>query len=555
MVSASDGRAVAAWLRRPAALHFLYLAIALVLLLQVGLAFTKSINWDEFFHFSQIHQHLLDRPAPWLQAPFVALFFWVPSLPGDNIDHILFIRLLILPFELVAIAGIVAMASRLAGLETALLCGLIYATGGYVFLHGFALRSDMIAASLLMTALWIGLCRPLRRTEMTIAALLVGLAFLSTIKAVLYAPAFLGVALFRLEAARRRGVLVGAAILLLCTGLLLLALTPHLPAAGPAGVLRDIGELGRASVDRMFSGGLLRQGGWLVRQIAFAPLFSAAIFGAALYACWPGRDRKERFLILLMLAPLASIAVYRNAFPYHYAFVLAPAAVAIAPVVDRLQRRFGVVAIAALPIAGGLLLFIAEDRDVLARQRLIDAGVHQIFPVPVAYIDNSGMVGDFPRAVPHFASGWGLENYVRSGVPQYGQALHAEPVPMLLANNAILRSPFGDTPYRGPLHPQDAEILRTNYIPHWGRVFVAGRAIAPGTAPVTINVAVPGRYTIEGASVGIDGTIYHAGDVVTLRRGVHRVAGERPAKVTLRWGKHLPRPDFAWPSGPIYTQY
>ena len=537
------------------ALHLLYLALALVLLLQVALVFTKSVNWDEYFHFSQIHQHLLGRPAPWLQAPFVALFFWVPSLPGDNIDHILFVRLLILPFELVTIASVAAMASRLAGRETALLCGLIYATGGYVFLHGFALRADMIAASLLMTALWIGLCRPLRRTEMTIAALLVGLAFLSTIKAVLYAPAFLGVALFRLQEARRRGVLVVAAIFLLCASLLLLALTPHLPTAGPASVLRDIGELGRASIDRMFSGGLFRQGGWLVRQIVLAPLFSAAILGAALYACWRGRDRRERLFILLMLAPLATIAVYRNAFPYHYAFVLAPAAVAIAPVVDYLRRRFGAVAVATLPIAGAVLLFISEDHDVLPRQRLIDAGIQQIFPVQVTYIDNSGMVGDFPRAVPHFASGWGLENYTRSGVPQYSRALHAEPVPMLLANNAILRSPLGDTPYRGPLHPRDAEILRTNYIPHWGRVFVAGRVIAPGTAPVTIDVAVPGRYTIEGAGVGIDGTTYRAGDVVTLSRGVHRVAGERSAKVTLRWGKHLPRPDFAWPSGPIYTEY
>src|SRR3546814_15914199 len=74
---------------------------------------------------------------------------------------------------------------RFADRETALLCGLIYATGGYVFLHAFALRADMIAAALLMTALWLILCRPLRGREIALILLLVGLAFVSTIKAVL----------------------------------------------------------------------------------------------------------------------------------------------------------------------------------------------------------------------------------------------------------------------------------------------------------------------------------------------------------------------------------
>lgn len=554
MTAATSGKVVAAW-QRAAALPLLHLALVLVLLLQLGLVFTKSINWDEFFHFSQIHQHLLGRPASWLQAPFVALFFWVPSLPGGTIDHILLIRLLILPFELVTIAAIAAMARRLVGHETALLCALIYAAGGYVFLHGFALRADMIAAALLMTALWIGLCRPLRPAEMAMVAGLVGLAFLSTIKSVLFAPAFLGVALFRLEQPRQRRLLAGTVALLFCAGLLLLALAPHLPASGPGGVLRDIGDLGRASTHRMFSGGLFRQGDWLVRQILFAPLFAAAIVAALFHACSPDRDRRERLLILLLLAPLATVAVYRNAFPYHYAFILAPAAVAVAPVVDRLRRRLGAVAAATLSVAGALLLFIAEDHDVLPRQRLIDAAVHQMFPVPVTYIDNSGMIGDFPRAVPHFASGWGLQNYVRSGVPRYSQALNAEPVPMLLANNAILRTPFGGQPYRGPLHPRDVEILRANYIPHWGRVFVAGRVIAPGAASVTIHVAVPGRYTVEGGPVRIDGKDYRAGEVVTLDWGAHRIAGPRAAEATLRWGVHLRRPDFAWPSGPIYTVY
>src|SRR3546814_3682813 len=111
----------------------------------------------------------------------------------------------------------------------------------------------MSAAALLMTALWLILCRPLRGREIALILLLVGLAFVSTIKAVLYAPAFLGVLLFRLEKPRHRRALASAAIMVALAGLALLWLAPHLPTTGPVGVLRDIGDLGRASVDRMFS--------------------------------------------------------------------------------------------------------------------------------------------------------------------------------------------------------------------------------------------------------------------------------------------------------------
>src|SRR3546814_4039904 len=85
MASVAGPLGFAARLRRPTAVQLLCAMLAGVLLLQVELVFSKSVNWDEFFHFSQIHQHLLGRPAPWLQAPFVALSFWVPALPGDNL--------------------------------------------------------------------------------------------------------------------------------------------------------------------------------------------------------------------------------------------------------------------------------------------------------------------------------------------------------------------------------------------------------------------------------------------------------------------------------------
>lgn len=553
-VSAVRAKGHAARLRRPTVVQLLCGMLAFVILLQIELVFSKSVNWDEFFHFSQIHQHLLGRPAPWLQAPFVALFSWVPSLPGDNIDHIQLIRFLTLPFEVVAIAAIAGIVRYFSNRETAVLCGLLYATGGYVFLHAFALRADMIAAALLMVALWMGMCRPLRSVEIAAIILLVGLAFVSTIKTVLYMPAFLGVALYRLERPGHRWALAGAAMLSVLAGATLLWSTPYLPTSGLFGVARDIGELGRASIDRMFSGGIFPQSAWLVRQIVFSPLLSIAILGATLYACWPGRGLMERIVALSFLAPLATVAIYRNAFPYHFAFILPPAVVAAWPAVDRLRRRYGAITVALFPLAGALLLSFIEDREVLPRQRVIQTGIHMIFPEPVTYIDNSGMVGDFPRAINHFASGWGLDIYFRAGEPLYKQAIETERVPLLLANNVVLQQVFGDADH-GALLPDDEKILRENYVRHWGAVFVAGKTIPAGSQPVAFDVAIPGTYMIEGGAVVVNGTYYPVGSVIALRRGLHHASGTRAAAVTLRWGEKLPRPKFAWPDGPILTAY
>ena len=535
--------------------RFLYGALLIVLALQVELVFSKSVNWDEFFHFSQIHQHLLGRPAPWLQSPFVALFSWVPSLPGDNIAHIQLIRLLILPFEIVTIAAIIGTARRFASLETALLCGLLYATGGYVFLHAFALRADMIAAALLSLAMWISLYRPLRAREMTATLLLVALAFLSTIKAVLYAPVFLGIALFRIKNPKARLALAVMAAAAPLVAALLLWGAPMLPAGGVSGVLRDIGELGKDAGERMFSDGLFPQMWALQNQIMLAPLLAITVLLASIHACLPGRSGVERILLLSLLAPLATIAIYRNAYPYHFAFILPPAMVAVAAAIDPVLRRVGVVSPGMILLGGALLLSFVEDRSVLPRQRAVLAGIHVIFPEPVVYIDNSGMAGDFPRAINHFSSGWGIANYRRMGEPLYSQAMAVEPVPMLLANNLILGQAFTDIDRGDGLLPADRRVLQDNYIVHWGWVYVAGKNIPAGVDPLIWRVAVPGIYTVEGNDVVIDGTRRSEGSLVHLTRGAHLIAGARVAHATLRWGDHLRKPTAPWPGEPFFTLY
>jgi hypothetical protein len=529
--------------------------IAIGVAMQVELVFSKSINWDEFFHFSEIHSHLLNRSAQWLQVPYVWLFSWMPSLPGDNITHIQIIRLLTLLFELATVALIAAAVMRIAGREEALFCGLLYVTGGYVFLHAFSVRGDMIAAALLMAALWIFMCRPLRGVETTACVVLVALAFVSTIKSVLYAPAFLGVALFRMKKPAHRWILVALTAAVIAAGALVLRLAPVLPSEGAGGLLRDIGMLGRDSVARMFSAGLFPQPEWLRRQVLMAPLLSAALVLAFVGIIASRRTPVERILLLCLLLPFCTVAFYRNAFPYHYAFILPPAMIAVAPAVRSLLQRYGPLPLGLPLLAIAALLSVTQDRRVIDRQRTVVAGLHEIFPHPVTYIDDCGMLGDFPRAVDQFASGWALERYRQAGVPIYSRALEAEPVPLFLADSDILSDLQFDNRDRGLLMPEDELAIGNNYIRHWGEAFVAGKRFAAGEEPQEFQIVIPGTYTVEDGQIVIDGTPYSAGDLIQLSRGAHTASGSRATKVTLRWGDHLRRPAYAWPNGRLFTEF
>lgn len=537
------------------ATHVTLAAITVVILMQIELVFTKSINWDEFFHFNYIHRHLQGLPTPWLQVPFVWLFSWVPSLPGDNITHIQVIRLLILPFELAAVGAIVACARSIVGRQEALLCGLFYVTGGYVFLHAFALRADMIAASLLTVALCIALCRPLRAAEIASVTILIVLAFISTIKSVFYAPAFLGVALYRVQKPSHRWIVAVAAVVILTIGALILWVAPLLPGDGVAGILRDVGHLGRNAIDRMFSAGLFPQRRWLLGQMFWSPVLSLTVVLAVVTVFWKGREPRERVLLVSLLLPLCTVAVYRNAYPYYFVFILPPVMIAIAPAVGMLARRYGQLPLILCLLATAVILSASEDRSVLERQRTIQAGIHEIFPTPVTYIDDCGIIGDFPRAVNHYASGWALVNYRSAGQPTYRMAMETTPVPLVLADTGLLGSVCFDFLYRAALLPEDHKAIRENYVQHWGNVFVAGKRIPAGSEEESFYIMVPGSYTVEGGKIVVDGTLYAPGSVIELSRGPHVASGGRLNLVTLRWGENLHRPAYPWPRGAIFTEF
>ena len=535
---------------KPASPAIAIVALALVVLLQVELVFGKSINWDEFFHFSQIHQHLRGEKVQWLQTPHVWLFGWVPGLPGDVIDHIRMIRLLILPFELLTLLVIFDSARRLAGRDAAFVCTLAYLTGGYIFLQGFSLRADMIATGLLMASLWIFMWRPLKALELAAIALLAGLAFVATIKSMFYAPAFLGVLimrrrdLFAWNAATRRFAL-GASI----------ALAAILAAGLASGYAQDVWSLARNSWERMFSAGLFPQWKFFSAQAKFGPFLSLMLAFALPILFLNRKSQPHAVTLACFLLPLVSIAIYRNAFPYFFPFIYAPAMIALAPVAQTVTRGLGGGVLVVALFLNAAYLWHNEDRSTIQRQREIQAGIREIFPKPVRQIDDAPIISDYPRAVPHYASGWALVGYRMAGRPEYEQAMRATPTPMLLRQGYALEQLTPDATDENALLPRDVQALADNYIPHWGNVYVAGKRIAAGSGTIRIEILAPGPYTVEGAPVAIDGKQFQPGDVTDLAKGFHEIVPPESGETVLRYGDHLPVPAYPWPDGPQFTLF
>src|SRR5690606_3558679 len=110
---------------------------------------------------------------------------------------------------------------------------------------------------------------------------------------------------------------------------------------GVAGILRDVGHLGRNAIDRMFSAGLFPQRRWLLGQMLWSPVLSLTVVLAVVAVFWKGREPRERVLLVSLLLPLCTVAVYRNAYPYYFVFILPPVMIGIAPAVGMLARRYG----------------------------------------------------------------------------------------------------------------------------------------------------------------------------------------------------------------------
>jgi hypothetical protein len=544
-------------------------AIALLLALQFALIFTRAVNWDEFFFYGQVAQFARgELPTP-LQTIHVHAFQWLLALPGSTVDHILAARIPMFGFELVTLGGIYALARRFTDPLVSALAVLAYLSAGYVLQHGMSFRVDPPVTASLVVALAVLARAPLRWWSVLLTGALIGLAGMITIKAVLYAPAFLGMAWLRWAEADRdratglRIAAIGLAALAIFAALYLwhaaaiaASAAPLAQAASaPSPTVPDTGAQAGAVLNRsasdMFFIGVPPYWRMIVKAASLAPLFALLILTAPFAIARSGLTRAAKWALAGLWMPVLTLAFYRNSAGYFYVFLLPPLAIAASCGLDWLRSRFGALPVIAVMLTIALATWASDDRKVLASQRSVSDAAQRMFPQGTAYFDHSGMIGSFRKA-NGFMTPWGMEQYRRAG--SYRAAMEAQTVPLLIENDIMVTAALTGGDKTAILLPEDARAWRENYVRYWGTIWLAGKSLPAGSA-IDSEFLIPGRYRVEGHDVSVDGVPHEAGDIVTIARGVHVLANASKRPARLVWADIADPPQGKAPQGDLWIGY
>ncbi|MBN8501121.1 MAG: hypothetical protein J0M19_08225 [Sphingomonadales bacterium] len=519
--------------------------------LQTTLVTGRAINWDEFFHYSQIHNLAAGTLSLPLQTLYTRAFRWVIDLPGSTIDHIVVIRWFMLACEVVTVAAIIGIARRFASPAAAWLAALTWLSAGYVFQHGTSFRFDPPAAALLMSAAWIMLCRPLRISWIIANGLLLGIATVLTIKSVLYAPVFAGIAWLRWQEGNRTAPAAIRLAVIAVAAMASAALVYWLHARGLTG---ETGGAAKTTISgtggKMF--GLLDQPYWRhhLKGIAIAPAVALLSLGFPFMLLRHARPAAEKAALLGLVLPLSTLLYYHNTAPYFYVFMLAPVCAGLAIVIEPVIARYGQRTLAIVLAALAVVVWMMEKPGVQTTQRQLIAIAEAALPGRPAYIDACAMLGRFPKA-NLFMTPVGMALYQQGAFPSMASVMAERPVPVVLANDPILDRALNGSGPVPELLPNDLKALRGNYVHFWGPLWVAGKSV-PQTG--TFTIAVPGSYRVEGGTLTIDGVTVAAEQTVELARGEHRVELAQAAPVRLVWSSAI-MPKAPPPPAPYFVDF
>jgi hypothetical protein len=540
----------------------LLLAIVFVLVLKGLLAARLNVNWDEFFFLSRVHEHARGALSLRMQTFHVHLFGWLPR--RNEVDQILFARYVLLIFRVGTCVCLFIVVRKLYGALAASFSILIGLSFSHVMRHGESFRFDPIISFLFALSMCLLITRRDRLVARVVAGGAAALALLVSIKAALYLPSLVLVALIidDTRAQRIRNLLWFGASLsaswVLLTAFHRWSIAPPLPSSR--------GQDLATKVDRVLFGGQ-----FFPRQSVFLDTLSwdraywiliAAGFVAALAMSVRGGDqRKSAFLGLAFLIPLASTLLYRNAWAYYYVCIVPFAAVVAGGLIHLIERSVKGHQWVLLPAIGLLAApstvqawrfhQLNSDDDVSHQRELIER-IREMFPESTPYLDRCRMVSQYPSAGP-FMSTFTLEAYRDRGAPIMRDILAAKQPAFVLINSSGLELFRPHRPGSHALLPEDHETLRSNYVPHWGPVWIAGKSVPTDvpSRPVAFEIPVRGVYRLEGRGMyEVDGQRFQAGDLVMIEPGEHVVESEVGAQLALRLD--VERPVAPPPSSRIF---
>ena len=555
----------------PADRRMLTAILALALSVRLLVVTNLNINWDEFFFLSLVHDFVRGDVELNLQTFHVHFFGWLPRVALNEVDQVVAARGVMLGFHALTVVLLYRLARRVVGPHAALVAAAAYLSVSLVIRNGTSFRSDTIALPFVMAAFNLLLSSRTSTWRPALAGLSIALAGMITIKTAIFLPAvavILVAPLLEGWSARELVRRTGATALAGGVGFAVLYQL-HALSAGSARAESSIAVAATSLSTTIAKTSFLPQRDTLVATLVWdMPFWALWLFGGSIVVHrirgTSGRERAGWTEVAALALPVASIAVYRNSFPYFYATILAPASVLLAVGWQRFTERWAanrdragrlVVVVTFSWFAASLLVhgMYVPLTMPLQHQRRVLAVVHRAFPEPVPYLDRSSALASFPQ-VGFFMTTWGLHAYLERRQPVLREAVEQKGPPLLLANHPLLNPEHVVHPASSKdslyLLPEDRAALVGAYVHHWGPVFVAGKHLEAGaTGSAQFDLPIPGRYTVEARGpVSIDGRTVPPGGSIDLARGRHW-ADVAPAAepATLRWGERLYRPAEAPP--------
>jgi hypothetical protein len=527
-------------------------------LLQGFLVLHRNVNWDEFFFLSQVYDFAEGRLTRSTQTFHVHMFGWLRLLSVNEVEQVIAGRMAMSIAHGATATCIFLVARRVFTSRDAWLVLIAYLSSAYVLGHAISFRTDPLAAAFMMTSLAILFCGSLRFWLAALAAAFAAAGLLVTMKSVFYLPAFAAAFAFRMHRDGRKATILhfsqAAALLVVFS---LLGLSLHSSLIGGS----DDQRVATVTAKSSFEKTVLSQP-WFPRLHTIAiwvvrnPIAAILVLKGAIEATKALAQRRVTGLIcVLLLAPVCTLAFYRNAYPYFFPFIMPPIFIGAGIALKELRGpRLRAIVIALLGIAS-LLQFKDLAKEDQVAQRAIIAEVHRLFPTPEPYIDRNAMIPSFPK-VGFFMTGWGMENALATGRPALAPLIERSQPVFVIANTPILEAALGQevSEQHYSLHPIDMAALRENYIHHWGPIWVAGKRFEGIGSKFVTDIAIAGEYTIEctGKRVLIEGQSKPCGGHTWLEPGQYHLAMENNRVVSLRWGHNLPISRETAPTSPIY---
>jgi hypothetical protein len=553
--SVANTGGVAAWLATHSD-RLLVTAILGGLLAKFILILRINVNWDEFLFLEMVHQYVQGGQVGRFQTFHVHLFSWLPRLGWDEVDQVLAARFVMQSLAVGSAYLTYAIARRFVTRGGALFAVLAYLSVNAVIEHSASFRVDPIVAFLSLAALYVILCKPGGLMGAALAGAAMGLAVLVTIKSAFYLVVIAGVfwCIAPTLSERARHGFVFAVTFLAVAGALYLF---HASTLAPQ-VSAEAGTFLRITATKVFFDGVFPRAFDLIWLVIPNPLFwvmlvEGAVIAWALVRKPAGRAGWQAFLPLVLALPVLTPVLYRNAFPYFFPFILAPAAILVGLSFEKHRRAASKLGVALVIIQWVILAFgsLAKLPDRVGLQRQTIAEVRGIFPDPVPYIEGFGVLAGYPRS-GFFMSSWGVDIYRQAGQPIFADLVAKDQPPFVLADSPSLYgalAPGIEVNQDRALLPEDVHFLQENYVRHWGMLFVAGKHLQ--SSDRAIRIAVAGEYRLEAtAPAMIDGSKVEPNGVVALTAGDHAIELSGAGEATLRWAAASRVPALA-PADPL----